>query len=34
MALAEAAGRNANPDADGIAPLGHGDLLSRLARHA
>ena len=33
IALAEAAGRNADPDADGKAPLRNGDHLSRVARH-
>src|SRR5690348_137000 len=33
VALAETAGRNSKPDADGEAPLGHSDHLSRVARH-
>src|SRR5689334_14312869 len=34
MALAETAGRNAKPDADGKAAFGDGDHFSRAARHA
>src|SRR6266446_541616 len=33
MPLAETARRNPEPDADRKAPLGHGDHLSRVARH-
>jgi len=34
MALAEAGGRNANPDSDRKAPLRRDDHLSQLARHS